>query len=150
MSDIRKTFYVGYKSDGSYQNRPMSPHLQVYKPIISMILSISNRIAGGMLSAGSALMVAWLVSAAKGPKSFEKVQKTTGSFLGQLVLFGFSSAFFLHFIGGIRHFIWDLSGRRFQKSEINQDSKAEISSVIALTLGLWTIILGKKLKKKKR
>lgn len=150
MSDIRKTFYVGYKSDGSYRNRPMSPHLQVYKPILSMVLSISNRITGGALSAGSALMVAWLVSAAKGPKSFQKTQKFTGSFLGQIILFGFSSAFFLHFIGGIRHFIWDLSGKRLEKPEINQDSKSEVIGVAALTLALWTVILGKKIKKRKK
>lgn len=149
MSDIRKTFYVGYKSDGSYHDRPMSPHLQVYKPILSMVLSIGNRIAGGALSAGSAIMVAWLASAAKGPKSFEKVQKATGGFIGQLTLFGFSAAFFLHFIGGIRHLIWDLSGKRLQKDEINQDSKSEVIGVAALTLGLWTIILGKKLRKRK-
>lgn len=149
MSDIRKTFYVGYKSDGSYQKRPMSPHLQVYKPVLSMILSIGNRITGGMLSAASILMVAWLVSAAKGPEAFDKIQKTAKSFPGQCVLFGSSAAFFLHFISRIRHFIWDLNGNRLEKSEINQDSKAEVIGIATLTLALWTIILGKRLRKRK-
>lgn len=149
MSDIRKTFYVGHTTDGKYRERPMSPHLQVYKFIPSMALSISHRIAGGALAVGSTLMVAWLASAAKGPQSFKKVQKATGSVLGQTVLFGFSSAFLLHLIGGIRHLVWDLSANRLQKQEINQDSKSEIIGVAALILGLWTIILGKKFKKKK-
>lgn len=150
MSDIRETFYVGHKSDGTLQKRPMSPHLQVYKPIPSMSLSILNRITGAALAFGSTLMVAWLASAAKGPKSFKTVQKVTGSFPGQVVLFGFSASFFLHFIRGIRHLMWDSTAKRLEKEEINQDSKIDIIGISALTLGLWTIIIGKRLSKKNK
>ncbi|CAI3944184.1 succinate dehydrogenase, cytochrome b556 subunit [Commensalibacter papalotli (ex Botero et al. 2024)] len=150
MSDIRETFYVGHTSDGSLKKRPMSPHLQVYKPIPSMTLSILNRVTGAALSFGSAIMVVWLASAAKGPKPFKKVQKLTGSFPGQLVLFGFSVSFFLHFIRGIRHLVWDSTAKRLEKEEINKDSKIDIISITALTLGLWTIIIGKRLRKKKK
>lgn len=150
MSDIRETFYVGHTSDGSLKKRPMSPHLQIYKPIPSMSLSILNRITGAALSLGSIIMVAWLTSAAKGPKSFKKIQKITGSFPGQVVLFGFSVSFFLHFIRGIRHLIWDSTTKRLEKEKINKDSKIDIISIIALTLGLWTIITGKRLRKKKK
>lgn len=149
MSDMRKTFYVGHTSDGSINERPMSPHLEVYKPYLSMVLSISNRITGAALAGGSTLAVAWLASAAKGPRTFGKVQKVAGSLIGQTVLFGCSSAFFLHFIGGLRHLMWDSCGHRLEKDEINQDSKTAVVATTALTLGLWTIIFGRKLKKKK-
>ncbi|MDI2091064.1 succinate dehydrogenase, cytochrome b556 subunit [Commensalibacter oyaizuii] len=150
MSDIRDTFYVGHKSDGTLKKRPMSPHLQVYKPVPSMALSILNRITGAALSGGSTLMVAWLASAAKGPKPFKTVQKVTGSFMGQIILFGFSVSFFLHLIRGIRHLIWDATGQRLDKETINKDSKTDIVTISALTLGLWTIIIGKRLRKKRK
>ncbi|CAK7191899.1 hypothetical protein COMNV_00079 [Commensalibacter sp. Nvir] len=149
MSDIRATFYEGHNSDGALKKRPMSPHLQVYKPIPSMILSILNRVTGAAMAFGSTLVVAWLFSAAQGPKPFKKMQGITRHFIGQTVIFGFSISFFLHFIRGIRHLIWDSTGKRLQKDEINQDSVIDIAAILTLTCGLWALIIGKRLRNKK-
>jgi len=82
--------------------RPLSPHLQIYRPMLSMMMSIVHRITG------TALVVIWLVAAAAGPSAFATVQSIYGSILGQLVLFGYTWALINHALGGVRHFIWDV------------------------------------------
>ena len=88
--------------------RPLSPHLQIYKPQISSVLSILHRITGAGLGIGLLLLAWWLIAAASGPDAFATVQGFIGNWLGRLILFGFTWALFYHLLNGIRHLGWDL------------------------------------------
>lgn len=92
---------------GAAAKRPLSPHLQVYRPLINMVMSILHRITGVALYFGFVLLAWWLVAAATGPDYFNFVNGIFGSLLGKVVLFGFTWALLHHMMGGIRHFIWD-------------------------------------------
>ncbi|MFC3691491.1 succinate dehydrogenase, cytochrome b556 subunit [Chenggangzhangella methanolivorans] len=118
-------------------NRPLSPHLQIYRPMLSMIMSIVHRITGAALYFGTALIVIWLVSAAAGPSAFAAVQSIYGSFLGQLVLFGYTWALVHHAIGGIRHLIWDV-GRGFGP-ERELLYRLSLGGSIVLTIVIWIV-----------
>ena len=119
-------------------NRPLSPHLQIYKPIMTMVMSILHRITGAALYFGTILMAFWLVCAAAGPESYQFAMDVFGSFLGRLVLFGFTWALVHHMIGGLRHFIWDM-GYGFELSAANWMARATIIGSVALTVILWII-----------
>jgi len=88
--------------------RPLSPHLQIYKPQISSTLSILHRATGIALGAGMLLLTWWLAGAASGPDTFATVNGFIGSWLGRLILLGFTFAFFYHLLNGIRHLGWDM------------------------------------------
>lgn len=98
---------ISSASGGSAGARPLSPHLQVYTPLFTMVMSIMHRITGSALYFGTLLVVWWLVAAAAGPVYFEWVNGIFGSILGRLVLFGFTWALLHHMLGGVRHLIWD-------------------------------------------
>ncbi len=119
-------------------NRPLSPHLQIYKPIMTMVMSILHRITGAALYFGTILMAFWLICAAAGPESYQFAMDVFGSFLGRLVLFGFTWALVHHMIGGLRHFIWDM-GYGFELSAANWMARATIAGSVALTVILWII-----------
>src|SRR6218665_1750170 len=87
--------------------RPLSPHLQIYRWSWTMAPSIIHRATGCALYGGTVLIAAWLVAAASGPAAFETAQWIAGSFLGRLVLFGYSFSLIHHMLGGLRHFVWD-------------------------------------------
>jgi succinate dehydrogenase / fumarate reductase, cytochrome b subunit len=88
-------------------DRPISPHLQIYRWQLTSVLSILHRAAGVVLSAGALLLVWWLVAAASGPDAYEGVENLLGSWIGVLFLFGWSAALFYHLCNGIRHLVWD-------------------------------------------
>ena len=88
-------------------DRPISPHLQIYRWQLTSVLSILHRTAGVVLSAGAILLVWWLVAAASGPETYEGVENFLGSWIGLLVLFGWTTALFYHLCNGIRHLVWD-------------------------------------------
>ena len=87
--------------------RPLSPHLQIYRPMLTMMMSIVHRITGTALYFGMLLVAWYLIAAASGEAAFATAYNVMGSILGQIVLFGFTWALFHHFLGGIRHAIWD-------------------------------------------
>jgi succinate dehydrogenase / fumarate reductase cytochrome b subunit len=87
--------------------RPLSPNIQVYRPQLTSVLSITNRITGVALSLGAVGLVAWLLAAASGPQAYAAAQGAISSWIGQAALFCFTFAFFLHLCGGIRHLVWD-------------------------------------------
>jgi succinate dehydrogenase / fumarate reductase cytochrome b subunit len=122
----------------STTNRPLSPHLQIYRPQLTSVLSISHRIAGLVLSAGSLLLTAWLVALAAGPESFASFQSLVGSVFGRLVLFVLSLALFFHLCNGIRHLFWD-AGRGFELQTAYASGKAVIVASLALTVLTWLI-----------
>ncbi len=93
--------------------RPLSPHLSIYRPMLTMVMSIAHRISGIALYVGTLFLVWYLLAAATGA-GFTFASWFFGSFIGQLALFGFAFALLLHFFGGIRHLIWD-AGYGFDK-----------------------------------
>src|SRR5262245_40865955 len=92
---------------GAARERPISPHLQIYRPTLTMMMSIVHRITGAALYFGMLLLAWWLLAAANGPNSYANVEWFMGSFIGRLVLFGYTWALIHHMLGGIRHLIWD-------------------------------------------
>src|SRR5690349_20771757 len=90
------------------KTRPLSPHLQVYRPQMTTVLSILHRMAGFALSIGTAMVVWWLVAAAHGPVAYASAMKFAGTPLGTFMIFGWSAALFYHLCNGIRHLCWDL------------------------------------------
>lgn len=89
------------------QNRPLSPHLQVYRPQITSFLSILHRATGVVLAIGALFFTYWLLAATYGPEKFAAAQALFGSIIGQLILWGFTFSVFYHLANGIRHMAWD-------------------------------------------
>lgn len=118
--------------------RPLSPHLQVYRPQITSVLSILHRITGVALGFGTLLLAWWLVAAATGPEYFAYVQKLMGSLLGRLILLGFTWALFYHLCNGIRHLFWD-AGYGFDLPTVNKSGWAVVFGSAALTLLAWIL-----------
>lgn len=124
---------------GARAQRPLSPHLQVYSPLINMVMSILHRITGAALYFGSLLLAWWLVAAAAGPDYFGFVNGIFGSWFGRLVLFGYTWALMHHMMGGIRHFIWD-TGRGYDLKTIDLLSWGTLVASAALTLLIWLAV----------
>ncbi len=116
--------------------RPLSPHLQVYRWQLTSVLSILHRITGVALTVGTILLVWWLVAAANGPESFESVQWFLGSWLGLLLLFGWSIALFYHLCNGIRHLWWD-TGRGLDLRSVYASGWAVLAGTAILTILAW-------------
>lgn len=119
-------------------NRPLSPHLQIYKPILTMVMSILHRMTGAALYFGTIFLAWWLIAAAAGPSYFDLVNGIYGSIIGRLVLFGFTWALVHHMLGGLRHLIWDTGAGFGEKARIWL-AKANIIGSVSLTLILWII-----------
>lgn len=122
----------------SPQNRPLSPHISIYKPIPTMIMSIVHRITGVALYAGTVLVAWWLIAAASGEVYFDFVNDIFGSIIGRLILFGYTWALVHHMLGGLRHFIWD-TGRGFDKVVSTKMAWATLAGSIVLTILIWII-----------
>lgn len=118
------------------RSRPLSPNIQIYRPQLTSVLSIANRITGVVLSLGALGLVAWLVAAALGPQPYAAMQEALISWPGQVVLVAFTFAFFLHLCGGIRHLVWD-TGRGFELRSIYASGWAVIAASIVLTAAAW-------------
>ncbi len=119
-------------------DRPLSPHLQIYKPALTMVMSAFHRITGAALYFGTILLAWWLMAAAAGPDYFEFTQELFGSFIGRLVLLGYTWALMHHLLGGIRHFIWD-TGIGFEPATRIWLARATIAGSVSLTLVIWLI-----------
>ena len=107
MPDIRDALLVTRNTEGELVQRPLSPHLQVYRPQLTSMLSICHRITGVGISVGTLLLTWWLVAAATSPEAYATVSGFMRSWIGLLLLFGWSAALFYHFLNGIRHLAWD-------------------------------------------
>ncbi len=120
----------------SSDNRPLSPHLQVYSPQITSVLSILHRLAGIALAVGTLLLVYWLAAAAAGPEAYASAQGLIGSWLGRLLLLGWSAALFYHLLNGIRHLCWD-AGWGYELKTVYGSGWAVVIGTAALTLLAW-------------
>ncbi len=120
----------------SITNRPMSPHLQVYRPQFTSILSIANRITGVALSAGTVVLVGQLFAAANGPSCFASFQHFVGSWLGLFILVGWSFSLFFHLCNGIRHLVWDF-GIGLDLDTAYKTGNWVLLASVALTVLTW-------------
>ena len=118
--------------------RPLSPHLSIYKPAITMTTSIIHRITGGALYFGTVLLAVWLISAAVSEDCFNFVNGLFGSWVGQLVLFGYTWALMQHLAGGIRHFIWDM-GAGLEKHTASKLAWATVIFSVIATILIWVV-----------
>lgn len=116
--------------------RPLSPHIQHYRPQLTSVLSIANRVSGLVLSAFAIGLVIWLTAAAAGPQAYAVVHHAIASWPGQAGLFGCTFAFFLHLCGGIRHLIWD-TVHGFDLRSIYVSGWAVVASSTVLTIAAW-------------
>lgn len=121
--------------------RPLSPHLQIYRPMLTMMMSIMHRITGAALYFGAILLVWWLWATAFSNFHFDLMQRFFGHWLGLIVLFGFTWALIHHALGGIRHLIWD-TGRGIDLVSIEWMALANLAGSIILTVLLWLVIYG--------
>jgi succinate dehydrogenase / fumarate reductase, cytochrome b subunit len=128
-------------SETKNAGRPLSPHLQIYRAMLTMMMSIVHRITGIALYAGVLLLVWWLSAAATSDSYFNVVQAVFGSWIGQIVMFGFTWALVHHTAGGIRHLIWD-TGRGFDLETVEKSSRIVLASSIVITILLWVIAYG--------
>jgi succinate dehydrogenase / fumarate reductase, cytochrome b subunit len=119
-------------------DRPLSPHLSIYRPLINMVMSIVHRITGIANYVGTVLIAAWLVAAAMGPEAYGTVNALFGHPLGKLVLLGYSWSLVHHMLGGMRHLIWD-TGRGLEIGAVNALSWLTITGSLALTAALWIV-----------
>lgn len=117
-------------------NRPLSPHLQIYRPQLTSVLSILHRLTGIALAAGTLLLVWWLIAAAAGPEAYDTVQGFIGSIIGRLLLLGWTFSLFYHLANGIRHLVWD-SGRGFELSTTYSTGWIVVIVSIVLTVVSW-------------
>ena len=118
--------------------RPLSPHLQIFRLMFTMLMSIVHRLTGMALYFGSILLVWWLTAAATGPNYFDFVQDIFGSWPGLIVLIGLSWALLHHFLGGIRHLIWD-TGHGLKLPTVELLARLTLAGSILLTTGLWAL-----------
>lgn len=118
--------------------RPLSPHLGIYRMQINMAMSIVHRITGGALYFGTILLAAWLIATAAGPDAFAVVNTVFGHLLGKLVLLGYSWALIHHMLGGMRHLLWD-TGRALDIK--SADTLAWLTAIgsVSLTALLWIV-----------
>ena len=121
--------------------RPLSPHLQIYRPMLTMMMSIMHRITGLGLYFGIVLLAGWLLAAATSDSCFDFVQGFFGHWFGRLLLFGLTWALIHHALGGLRHLLWD-TGRGFDLTTVEWLARANLAGSIVLTLLLWVIGYG--------
>ncbi len=121
--------------------RPLSPHIQIYKPQLTSFLSILHRMTGVFLGLGALLLAWWLMSAASGPAYFELVQGWLAGWFGRLVLFGFTFALFYHMCNGIRHLVWD-AGYGYDPDSVTKTGILMVAASVALTFISWFMAYG--------
>ena len=118
--------------------RPLSPHLTIYRLTLTMIMSIVHRITGAALYVGTLLVAWWLIAAASGPDGYATVQWFMGSWIGRLMLFGYTWALIHHMLSGLRYLIWD-TGRGLGPSEREWLSRATLFGSVTLTVVPWIV-----------
>ena len=123
----------------SNTERPLSPHLSIYRWPITMTLSILHRGTGLAMAVGFLVLAAWLASAAAGPVEYDNFTALMSTLVGRILLIGWSFAFFYHLANGIRHLVWD-SGRGFEKRQANSSAWFVLIAATIATIVLWVLL----------
>jgi succinate dehydrogenase / fumarate reductase, cytochrome b subunit len=118
--------------------RPLSPHLAIYRRMMTMMMSIVHRVTGAALYSGTLLLTWWLIAAAEGPKSYRLFESWIGSPAGKFVLLCYTWALIHHLLGGLRHFAWDF-GQGFDLPTANLMARATLIGSVSLTVVVWTV-----------
>jgi succinate dehydrogenase / fumarate reductase cytochrome b subunit len=124
------------------RERPLSPHLGIYRPMYTMVLSISHRITGVLLSIALIVLIYWLIALADGRAAYGIALGRLRSPLMQWLLLGWLFSFFFHFCNGIRHLAWD-AGYGFERKQARASGWVVVISALALTAlcALWIVRL---------
>lgn len=138
MRDVRDALMVARNTDGKLISRPLSPHLQIYRWPLSMMLSIGHRATGIALSVGAVLLTWWLVAAASSEGAFAAVQWFLGSWLGIICLLGWSASLVFHLFSGLRHLAWD-AGYGFESPLYNRTGWTVVIATVVVGLLVWII-----------
>ena len=120
----------------STNERPLSPHLQIYRWQWTMALSILHRATGAGLAVGTLLLVGWLIAMAEGPDRYADYQSFMEHWFGRLLLFGWTWALFYHLCNGIRHLIWD-TGRGFELNTAAASGYVVGGASVVFTVIAW-------------
>ena len=129
----------------AHHDRPLSPDLQIYRPQLTSVLSISHRVTGIVMSVCSVLLVAWLIAAASGPQTYSGVLELMRSWIGLLLLLGATFSLFFHLCNGIRHLVWD-AGHGFLLRTIYVSGWTVLAVSVVLTIAAWVasfIVMGR-------
>lgn len=121
--------------------RPRSPHLQIYRPQLTSVLSILHRISGVGLTLGAVVYVWWLAALAGGLDSYATFLVYAHSLVGQVILIGLSAAFFYHGCCGVRHLLWD-AGYFLELKDVYKTGRVMFATVVVLTALFWMKIYG--------
>lgn len=121
--------------------RPLSPHLQIYRWGWTMSLSILHRMTGIVLTFGTLLLVFWLAALSGGPESYERVTAFTGHWFGKLLLAGWSVAFFYHLSNGIRHLLWD-AGWGLELATARRTAAIVVIATAVMAVVSWMLAAG--------
>ena len=116
--------------------RPVSPHLQIYKPQLTSVLSITHRMTGVVSFMGAICILVWLVTLAWDAASYEFLREVAVSIPVQIFLFLWSQALVYHLFNGIRHLVWD-AGRGFEMPEIYRSGKIVVALALVVNLLIW-------------
>lgn len=117
-------------------NRPLSPHLQIYRWQLTMLMSITHRATGIALAVGTALLLWWLMALASGPQAYAQASAVLGSGMGRLALFLWTAALFYHLCNGLRHLFWD-AGYGFRIESAYRSGYAVLAAAALLTAVTW-------------
>lgn len=120
-------------------NRPLSPHLQIYRPQLTSLMSFTHRLTGILLSLGTLVLLYWLCAVASGPQAYAAAQSVLGMFVIKLVLFGWTWAFFYHLCNGLRHLAWD-AGYGFELPRAYASGYTVLAVSVIVTLLVWGYI----------
>ena len=123
------------------RERPLSPHLQVYRWQITMVMSILHRVSGMVLCVGAFALAWWLLAVAQGGEAYARAAACLASPFGLLVLAGFSLALVFHLLNGLRHLSWDI-GWGFEIPDVYRSGYAVAALTVVLTAAIWFVALG--------
>ncbi len=118
------------------ENRPLSPHLGIYRPQLTSVLSILHRMTGVAMVAGALIFTYWITAAAYGPEHFERAQSVLGSWFGRVVLLCLTVSLYYHLCNGIRHLAWD-AGLGFALPRLQATGWLVVAATLVLTLITW-------------
>lgn len=120
--------------------RPLSPHLQIYRWYFTMALSIAHRVTGIGLALGLILLTWWLMALASGPDAYRTIQALIDSWLGALVLFLYTPVLFYHMGNGVRHLVWDF-GHGLDVPAAKRSGVAVLVFAGVMTVLTWTVVI---------
>lgn len=122
------------------KERPLSPHLQVYRPTLNMALSVLHRGTGSVLALSTPLLVYWLLTLAAGPQAYAELQECLSSWIFKIVLLGYVFSMSYHMCNGVRHLFWDV-GRGYENEDVNRSGMIVASTAAVLTIIIFITAL---------